>query len=115
MEELNFIAVDEGTPQGGIMSPTLCNVALNGIEEVIKKANPSIKGIRPGVNVIRYVDDMIITGKTREIARTVTYKHGQPRAQSIHKSRLLLQPRGRHTCAYLPPVVPMPMAVLNES
>ena len=67
MEELNFIAVDEGTPQGGIMSPTLCNVALNGIEEVIKKANPSIKGIRPGVNVIRYVDDMIITGKTREI------------------------------------------------
>lgn len=68
MEELNYINTDEGTPQGGIMSPTLCNVALNGIEDVIKKANPLKKGISPGVHVIRYADDMIITSKTREIA-----------------------------------------------
>lgn len=68
MEELNYIAVDEGTPQGGIMSPTLCNVALNGIEGLIKKENPLKKGISPGVHVIRYADDMIITSKTKEIA-----------------------------------------------
>ena len=68
MEESNFIVTDVGTPQGGIMSPTLCNVALNGLEKVIKKANPLIKGISPGVHIIRYADDMIITAKTQEVA-----------------------------------------------
>jgi len=67
MEELKYIITDEGTPQGGIISPTLCNVALNGIEEYIKNANPLKKGISPGVHVIRYADDMIITGKSQEI------------------------------------------------
>jgi RNA-directed DNA polymerase len=68
MEELNYMSTEEGTPQGGIISPTLCNIALNGIEEKIKQANPSIKGISAGVHVIRYADDMIITGKTQEMA-----------------------------------------------
>jgi RNA-directed DNA polymerase len=67
MEELNYLETDEGTPQGGIMSPTLCNIALNGIEKVIKESNPKIKGISPGVHIIRYADDMIITGKSKEI------------------------------------------------
>ena len=68
MEELNFTESTEGTPQGGIMSPTLSNIALNGIEEVIKKANPLIKGISQGVTLIRYADDMIITARTQESA-----------------------------------------------
>lgn len=67
MEEMNYIEIEEGTSQGGIMSPTLCNIALNGIEEMIKKANPLKEGISPGVHVIRYADDMIITGRTPEI------------------------------------------------
>ena len=67
MEQLNYHDTEEGTPQGGIMSPTLCNVALNGIEEIIKKANPKKKGISSGVHTIRYADDMIITGRTREV------------------------------------------------
>lgn len=67
MEELNYLKTDEGTPQGGIMSPTLCNLALNGIEKVIKESNPKIKGISPGVYIIRYADDMIITGKSKDI------------------------------------------------
>ena len=48
------------------MSPSLCNIALNGIEQTIKKANP--KGISPGVHIIRYADDMVITAKLKEIA-----------------------------------------------
>jgi RNA-directed DNA polymerase len=67
MEEMNYLRTDEGTPQGGIMSPTLCNIALNGIEKIIKKANPYRKGISSGVHIIRYADDMIITGKSKEI------------------------------------------------
>lgn len=68
MEELNYIESTEGTPQGGIMSPTLCNVALNGIEKVLKDANPLIKGVSQGVSIIRYADDMIITSRTKEVA-----------------------------------------------
>ena len=69
MEELNFIETEEGTPQGSIISPILCNVALNGLEQVIKDANPLIKGISQGVHIIRYADDMIITSRTQEIAK----------------------------------------------
>lgn len=68
MEALNFFETEEGTPQGGIMSPTLCNVALNGIEGRIREAVPKIKGISQGVHTIRYADDMVITGKSKEVA-----------------------------------------------
>ena len=68
MEQLNYMETDAGTPQGGVISPLLCNVALNGIEEYIKKDNPRFRGMSSGVHVIRYADDMIITGKSKEIA-----------------------------------------------
>lgn len=67
MELGKFVTTVEGTPQGGIISPTLCNVALNGIEKVIKDANPNKKGISAGVHLIRYADDMIVTGKNEAI------------------------------------------------
>lgn len=40
MEEMNFFDTEEGTSQGGIMSPTLCNVALNGIEKLMREQIP---------------------------------------------------------------------------
>lgn len=67
MENMNYIETIEGTPQGGIISPTLCNITLNGMENLIKEANPLKRGISPGVHIIRYGDDMIITGKNQEI------------------------------------------------
>lgn len=68
MEGLNFSESAEGTPQGGVMSPTLGNIALDGLEKVIKNKHPPRRGISPGVHVIRYADDIIITSKTQEIA-----------------------------------------------
>jgi RNA-directed DNA polymerase len=67
MENHKFQETDMGTPQGGIISPMLCNVVLNGIEAEILKACPSKKGISSGVHVIRYADDMVVTGKNEEI------------------------------------------------
>jgi RNA-directed DNA polymerase len=53
----------KGTPQGGIISPTLANMALDGLEEVVRSAVPR----RNRVNFIRYADDFIITGKSKRL------------------------------------------------
>ncbi len=50
-----------GTPQGGIISPTLANMTLDGLEEVIKASCPA----RSKVNFIRYADDFITTAASR--------------------------------------------------
>lgn len=47
-----------GTPQGGVVSPILCNVALNGIEEHIGKACGKQ---RNSVRTVRYADDIVVT------------------------------------------------------
>lgn len=53
----------KGTPQGGIISPTLSNMALDGMESAIRAAVPR----RQRVNFVRYADDFIVTGKSRRI------------------------------------------------
>jgi len=49
-----------GTPQGGIISPLLANMALDGLQQAIESLSPSSKG--PRFRVIRYADDFIVTG-----------------------------------------------------
>src|SRR6185312_14363869 len=68
--------VVEGTPQGGIISPMLCNVALNGIESYVLEKFDRTKmdkatGLRPKINVIRYADDLVITGVSEELLQKV--------------------------------------------
>jgi RNA-directed DNA polymerase len=53
----------KGVPQGGIISPTLANMALDGLEEAVRRAVPR----RSRVNFIRYADDFIITGKSKRL------------------------------------------------
>jgi len=53
----------KGTPQGGIISPTLANMTLDGMEQAIHNAVPR----RMRVNFDRYADDAIITGKSKTI------------------------------------------------
>lgn len=69
MDKGTFQDTEAGTPQGGIISPVLCNIALNGIEKAIHRAFPLKKGISAGIHVIRYADDMITTGKSVEILK----------------------------------------------
>ncbi|HWR72949.1 MAG TPA: group II intron reverse transcriptase/maturase, partial [Nitrospirota bacterium] len=54
-----------GTPQGGIISPTLCNMTLDGLEAAVVKAVPG----NAKVHVIRYADDFVITGSSEEVLR----------------------------------------------
>jgi RNA-directed DNA polymerase len=53
----------KGTPQGGIISPTLSNMTLDGLEEAVRGAVPR----RSRVNFVRYADDFIITGKSKRL------------------------------------------------
>ncbi|MEH2336730.1 group II intron reverse transcriptase/maturase [Nostoc sp.] len=60
---------EQGTPQGGVVSPLLANIALNGIESIhryhlgykeenrITSKTPAVKIVEPS---IRYADDMVI-------------------------------------------------------
>ena len=64
MLEDGFIhPTDAGTPQGGIISPVIANMALDGLEATVKKSAP--RGAK--VNVIRYADDIRITGAKPEV------------------------------------------------
>lgn len=90
MEEMNFIDTTEGTPQGGIISPVLCNIALNGLESEMKKTFPLKKGISSGIHLIRYVDDMIITGKSEELlykAKDVVEKFLKERGLQLNEKK----------------------------
>lgn len=58
-----------GTPQGGVISPVIMNMTLDGLEKAVRRSVPfNIKGTnrRNGVCTIRYADDFVITGKVRE-------------------------------------------------
>lgn len=73
-----FSPTDTGTPQGGVISPLLANVALDGMERLFdaedaggRPQSPAFrKGPNKGVSVIRYADDFGITAPTREVLET---------------------------------------------
>jgi RNA-directed DNA polymerase len=48
-----FIATEAGTPQGGVVSPLLANIALHGLETYLKR-------IYPTATIVRYADDFVI-------------------------------------------------------
>jgi RNA-directed DNA polymerase len=51
---------EQGTPQGGVVSPLLANIALNGIEEIHQS--------------VRYADDMVIILKPKDDAVAILDK-----------------------------------------
>lgn len=80
LENGTFHATPEGTPQGGIISPLLANIALHGMEEAIgvkyKVMNrPSRGGVRYEVKssrtIVRYADDFVIICESEEEAHSM--------------------------------------------
>jgi len=71
VENRTLFPTEAGTPQGGIISPTLANLTLDGLERMLKESFPAKKlnGRKhtPKVNLVRYADDFIITGSTKEL------------------------------------------------
>jgi len=64
-----------GTPQGGIISPLLANIALDGMERLFgcesDSGKPTPPYLRTGQNrsiiLIRYADDFVVTAPTKEV------------------------------------------------
>ena len=54
-----------GTPQGGVISPVLMNLTLDGLEPLLAARFPPRSGAK--VNFVRYADDFIITGNSKEL------------------------------------------------
>ncbi len=63
MEDDRLYPSRKGTPQGGIISPTLANITLDGLERVVREAVPR----RSRVNFIRCADDFIVAGKSKRL------------------------------------------------
>lgn len=63
MEKEVFHHTEEGTPQGGIISPTAANMVLDGMESLIKRITHS----SDKANFIRYADDFVVTASSREV------------------------------------------------
>ncbi|MGL1014509.1 reverse transcriptase domain-containing protein, partial [Vibrio vulnificus] len=64
MDKGLFYRTDEGTPQGGVISPTLMLMTLAGLEQRIKSTALK-KGAR--ANFIGYADDFVVTCASKEV------------------------------------------------
>jgi RNA-directed DNA polymerase len=70
MDESVFYPTEEGTPQGGIASPVLANMTLDGLLRALREQFPKcLPGNKPlhRVNLVRYADDLIVTADSKEV------------------------------------------------
>jgi group II intron reverse transcriptase/maturase len=65
---------EQGTPQGGVVSPLLANIALNGIESIYKYKDAQGRIKEPA---IRYADDMVIILQPQDDAEQVLVRISQ--------------------------------------
>jgi RNA-directed DNA polymerase len=83
-----------GTPQGGVISPVLANLVLDGLEARLRSRFPlagvgSTTGRAARVRLIRYADDFIVTGVSREI---LEHEVKPLVAGFLHERGLILSP-----------------------
>jgi RNA-directed DNA polymerase len=90
-----FAPTAEGTPQGGVISPCLLNIALHGLEEaagVRYRANGTHAGgtVAGSPAVVRYADDLVACCHTRQQAEDVTARLAAwlaPRGLAFNQSK----------------------------
>jgi RNA-directed DNA polymerase len=72
MEKQEFQASDIGTPQGGIISPLLANIALDGMEsylyEKLREKGYKTTDLRRGaIRIVRYADDFVVMHENKKV------------------------------------------------
>lgn len=85
VEAAIFHATETGTPQGGVVSPLLANIALDGLEQLLasyttfreyrsrtdQAAGPVRRKRVQMYGFVRYADDLIITAETKEALEAI--------------------------------------------
>lgn len=84
MDDIVFSPTEKGTPQGGVLSPLLANIALHGLEKELKAAlledlkddyrtthgrnwRDGIAKLRNSISIIRYADDFVVLHRSLNI------------------------------------------------
>ena len=93
IDNRTLFPTEAGTPQGGIISPALANMVLDGLQGHLAQHFPvkRVKGrdVTPKINLVRYADDFIITGATKDVLE----KEVRPLVeQFLHERGLQLSP-----------------------
>jgi RNA-directed DNA polymerase len=79
-------STEQGTPQGGVISPLLANIGLHGLETFIKATNKKL-------GVVRYADDFIVTARDKqslETARTLIQAWMSERGLELSAEKTLI-------------------------
>jgi RNA-directed DNA polymerase len=93
IEDGRFTPTGEGTPQGGVVSPCLMNVALHGMEEAagVRYWEGGTLRAVPGTPVlVRYADDVLALCHTREQAEHVKQRLArwlEPRGLAFNEAK----------------------------
>ena len=96
LEKQTWFATKEGTPQGGTVSPALANWTLDGLQGLLTEcfaSTPKGQG-RSKVHLVRYADDFLITGTSRDLLRdqvqplVAHFLHERGLALSHEKTRI---------------------------
>jgi RNA-directed DNA polymerase len=130
IESGRLFPTDAGTPQGGVISPTLANLTLDQLEARLWSRFMTTRSLqqRNRVRVVRYADDFVITGSSRELLETevqplvadflaergLQLAMDKTRITSVHEGfdflgqhvrkyghKLLIKPSARNTAAFL--------------
>ena len=71
VEQGDWNPTETGTPQGGVISPLLLNIALHGMEEAVGVRYTSRSGAphsTSNIAIVRYADDCVVACTTKEEA-----------------------------------------------
>jgi RNA-directed DNA polymerase len=67
IDRQTLFTTDEGVPQGGIASPALTNMTLDGLERtLLRRFPPNRWRDRQRVNLVRFADDILVTGRSQD-------------------------------------------------
>lgn len=80
IDNKTFLETEEGTPQGGVASPLLANIALHGLENHLNEFAKTIDMRRPdgrrqegwqmkvqSLNFVRYADDFVLMHRDKKV------------------------------------------------
>ncbi|WP_371750450.1 group II intron reverse transcriptase/maturase [Streptomyces sp. NBC_01283] len=90
MDRGTYAHTVEGTPQGGVISPLLLNVALHGMGDAIGANLPTARWQAPSPALIRYADDFVAICATEQEAHDLKVKLAEwldPRGLSFNEEK----------------------------